>query len=251
MPIIGALLYFIPAIYFAIHAIKTHQNSYWLFILFAFPILGSIVYALVIWLPSVRYSRHGYKLENTIRKQLFSSKDLNEANRQYQLSPTTENCVALAEILADQGKYQDAANYYVESLQGVNQYSPDIMQKYAQVLFDLGNYQHCRDTLDLLCEKNPDFTSTAGHFLYAKTLAKLGLIEEANQEFQALLQYRERIEYKVIYAEVLLENQRRTEAMSLIDDVIKEYNLLPKPAKSYNKQWYQLALKIKNNKEIE
>ncbi|MEY0512342.1 hypothetical protein AB7315_03500 [Providencia manganoxydans] len=251
MPIIGALLYFIPAIYFAVHVVKTHQNSYWLFILFVFPILGSIVYALVIWLPSIRYSRHGYKLENTIRKQLFSGKDLSEANRQYQLSPTTENCVALAEILADQQKYQEAAKYYVESLQGINQYSPDIMQKYAQVLFDLGDYQNCRDTLDLLCEKNPNFTSPTGHFLYAKVLAKLGLIEEANQEFRALLQYKERIEYKAIYAEFLFENQRQNEVMPLIDEVIKEYNLLPKSAKSYNKQWYQLALKIKNNKRLE
>lgn len=48
MHILGLLIYFIPAIYFAVHSIKSNQNSYWLFILFVFPILGSVVYALVI-----------------------------------------------------------------------------------------------------------------------------------------------------------------------------------------------------------
>ncbi|HEQ1856935.1 TPA: tetratricopeptide repeat protein [Providencia alcalifaciens] len=251
MHILGLLIYFIPAIYFAVHSIKSNQNSYWLFILFVFPILGSVVYALVIWMPAMRYSRHGYKLERAIKKQLAPNKSINQALKEYELNPTTNSCVTLADAYTDKGDYQNAIKYYQESLQGINQYSPDIMLKYADVLYEAGEYARCKETLDLLCEKNPTFSSNTGHFLYARSLARLGLVSEADNEFRALLNHRDHIEYKVAYAEFLFEQKRVIEAMPLIDEVIKTYSLLPKAAQNYNKHWYQMAVKLKNSKLIE
>lgn len=43
MPIIGLGLHVLIAIYFAAHAVRTGQDKYWLWILFAFPLLGSLV----------------------------------------------------------------------------------------------------------------------------------------------------------------------------------------------------------------
>jgi len=41
MPYFGIGLHVIVAIYFAVHAIRSRQNFYWLFILFAFPMVTS------------------------------------------------------------------------------------------------------------------------------------------------------------------------------------------------------------------
>ena len=43
MPIFGLGLHILIAIFFAIHAIRTGREMYWLLILFMFPLLGSIV----------------------------------------------------------------------------------------------------------------------------------------------------------------------------------------------------------------
>ena len=43
MPLLLGLSFLI-AIYFAIHAVRTGQDRYWLFIMFSFPFLGSAVY---------------------------------------------------------------------------------------------------------------------------------------------------------------------------------------------------------------
>ena len=51
MPYIGLGLHVLVAIYFAVHAVRSGQEQYWLFILFSFPLLGSVVYFLVIYLP--------------------------------------------------------------------------------------------------------------------------------------------------------------------------------------------------------
>ncbi len=55
MPIIG--LHLILALLCAVHAVRNNQSLYWLIILFSFPILGSIVYFLVVYLPNSRLER--------------------------------------------------------------------------------------------------------------------------------------------------------------------------------------------------
>jgi hypothetical protein len=56
MPFIGLGVHVLPALFFAVHAIRTGRNLYWLIILFSFPLLGSIVYFLV-ELPQSRLNR--------------------------------------------------------------------------------------------------------------------------------------------------------------------------------------------------
>ena len=48
MPFVGLGLHVLVALFFAIHAVRSGQNMYWLFILFVFPLLGSIVYFVVV-----------------------------------------------------------------------------------------------------------------------------------------------------------------------------------------------------------
>ena len=58
MHIAGIGLHVIIALFFAVHAVRSGQNNYWLFILFAFPLLGSVVYFFANLLPNSRLQRH-------------------------------------------------------------------------------------------------------------------------------------------------------------------------------------------------
>ena len=44
MPFLGIGLHVLVALFFAVHAMRTHQQMTWLFVLFSFPLLGSLVY---------------------------------------------------------------------------------------------------------------------------------------------------------------------------------------------------------------
>jgi hypothetical protein len=61
MPFAGLGLHVVLALICAIHVVRTRQQLYWLFILFAFPLLGSIVYFFAIYLPSSRIERGAFK----------------------------------------------------------------------------------------------------------------------------------------------------------------------------------------------
>ena len=54
MPFMGLGLHVIVALFFSIHAMRSGQQMYWLIILFSFPLLGSLVYFVAIYLPSSR-----------------------------------------------------------------------------------------------------------------------------------------------------------------------------------------------------
>ena len=53
MPFVGLGLHLVVALFFAVHAVRTGREMYWLVILFSFPLLGSIAY----FLPSTCRSR--------------------------------------------------------------------------------------------------------------------------------------------------------------------------------------------------
>lgn len=76
MPIILGAIYLLPAIYFAIHAVKNQQDTYWLYILFGFPLLGSLIYGLAIWLPDFRQTHRGHSIEGKIKNHLQPDKEL-------------------------------------------------------------------------------------------------------------------------------------------------------------------------------
>ena len=54
MPIFGLGLHILIALFFAVHAMRHGKQMYWLIILFSFPLLGSVVYFVVEYLPASR-----------------------------------------------------------------------------------------------------------------------------------------------------------------------------------------------------
>ena len=83
MPFVGLGLHFLVAIYFAIHAVRSGQQTYWLFILFSFPLLGSIVYFFAIYLPDSRVERGARKVVARAAKAMDPTRELREARAEY------------------------------------------------------------------------------------------------------------------------------------------------------------------------
>ncbi len=76
MPIAGLGLHVLLAIICAIHVVRTRQQLYWLFILFAFPLLGSIVYFFAIYLPNSRLEHQAMKAVSAAAKALYPTREV-------------------------------------------------------------------------------------------------------------------------------------------------------------------------------
>ncbi|QIQ21375.1 tetratricopeptide repeat protein [Zophobihabitans entericus] len=244
MPIFGLGLSTIIAICFAVHVIYTGQDKYWLFILLLFPFIGSIVYFIAIVLPSLRYSHSGYQFESKLRKTLDPNKELREAQKAFELSPTIDARLRLASALMDLDKASEALPHFKHVLSGVYRNAPDILLQYAQALFMTGDYFETKKTLDHLRETNPTYRSDDGHLLYARALAQLGEQQAAREEFDALVDYHPSLEVYVRYAEVLIMWGDRSGALKQLEALEHRVKFLPKHAQRLNAEWISMADKL-------
>ncbi len=115
MPYIGIGLHFIAAIYFAVHAIRSGQSLYWLLLLFSFPLLGSLVYFVAIYLPEIRHSRGARQVVHSARQFIDPGKGLRNARAELDRTPTVQNRVRLGMELLDSGQAEEARSRHARS----------------------------------------------------------------------------------------------------------------------------------------
>ncbi len=132
-------LHLAVAIFFAVHAVRTGQQTYWLFILLSFPLLGSLIYFLTIYLPSSRLQRGATKLARAAAKGLDPTRELREAQATYDYAPTAQNQLRLAQALLEAGQAQQAMGHFEQCLQGIFSADLEIRWSAAQAALDAGH----------------------------------------------------------------------------------------------------------------
>jgi hypothetical protein len=118
MPFVGLGLHFLIALFFAIHALRTGRQMYWLIILFSFPLLGSIVYFFTEYMPSSKLDRGVKQVSNIAINLLDPTRELREARQAFDLTPTVQNRMRLAAALDGAGEYNEAVQQFDACLNG-------------------------------------------------------------------------------------------------------------------------------------
>lgn len=235
MPILGLGLHVIIAIFFAMHAVRTGQDRYWLMVLFAFPGLGSLVYALAIWLPEMRHSRHGHALVRGVKKVLDPTRELRAAQDAFEITATTENRLRLADALLASGRASEAVPQYQATLHGIHRDDPDIQVRLARALLEAGHATPARELLDEVIRTRPDFRSQDGHITYARAVAAEGNRAKARAEFDTLVGYASGFQAHVRYAEVLRDWGDTDMARDLCEQALSRAKRMPGFARRLNK----------------
>jgi hypothetical protein len=246
MPFAGLGLHVVIAIYFATHAIRTGQDKYWLFILFAFPGIGSLVYALTIWLPDARSSRQGQLAMRGVRQLLDPTRELREAQEAIELSGTPANRLRLADALLGGGRASEAVVQYQAVLNGIYADDPQVRIHLARALVEAGQPQQAREVLDKLIAEQPKLKSPEGHLVYARAVAAAGDRERARSEFESLVSYYAGLEARARYAEVLLAWQDGARLAALLEDTRKISKRMPAGAREINKEWLERLKKVES-----
>ncbi len=187
MPFVGLGLHFLVAIYFAVHALRSGQGLYWLFILFSFPILGSVVYFLVIYLPNSRLESDARKAMASAAKILDPGRELREAQAAFEYTPSAQNQMRLAAALLNAGQAAEAAQHYQACLQGALAADPDIQLGAARAQVACGQFDVAIARLRALRDSRPDFRSEELALLLAQALASAGHKHEVLREYEAAM----------------------------------------------------------------
>lgn len=183
MPIVGLGLHFAIALFFAVHAVRTGREMYWLLILFSFPLLGSIVYFFAVWLPQSRLERGLGNAARGAMRLIDPERELREAQAAFELSPSAQNQWRLAQALLTRGEGRAANRHFDALLQGPLGHQPELRLSAAQARLDSGEAAGALSLVQSLRAEEPDFRPEEACLLLARTLLATGRTHEARIEF--------------------------------------------------------------------
>ncbi len=237
MPILGLGLHVFIAILFAVHVLRTGQERYWLLVLFMFPLLGSLAYALVVFLPALSASRGGRRVVRGIRDTLDPGRELREAQAAFEHSATIANRIRVADALHGTGRFEEAIAAYQEALHGVHSDDADIQVKLARALLDNAQPAQARELLESVIAQQPNFKSPEGHLVYARAVAASGDRARAREEFESLIGYFAGIEPRARYVEVLRSWGEDAAAAALVEESLRHIRHMPAGSRRLNEEW--------------
>lgn len=244
MPFIGLGLHILLALFFAVHAVRTGRNMYWLIILFSFPLLGSIVYFLVEYLPQSRLNRGINQAAGAAMKLLDPQREYREASSAFELTPTAQNKIRLAKAALDLGNAQEAAGHYQDALRGPFAGDPELLFGLASSLLaqesPVAATRAC-EVVEQLRAGHPDYRKDEVALLAARAFAGCGRTHEAAQAFEQALALYNGIETRARYIAWLAAQGDGAKASHQLDDLLKAARHWPAHARSLNREWLALA----------
>ena len=189
MPFLGIGLHVIVAIFFAIHAVKSGRELYWLFILFAFPLLGSVVYFAVVFLPDARLQRGVRRAGAVIDRVVQPGRAVREARAAFELTPTAANQVSLARLLLESGENEnigEAVRLYDACLRGPFAGDAEIQLGAARARLANAQPNEAIAMLVSLRTAQPGFRPEQLGLCLADAYSAAGRGAEAGEEYKAM-----------------------------------------------------------------
>ena len=227
-----------------VHCIKTGRNRAWMWLLFAMPIIGAVVYLCVEVLPDLGRSRGGRRAMRGLRDTLDPEGDLRRLETEVKISGTAQAKQRYADELLRLGRAAEAVSIYQTCLTGMFADDPKLLLGFARARFEAGDVAGARQTLDELIAKNPDFKSPDGHLLYARALEAEGNVEKALSEYATLAEYYPGAEPTVRHARLLIQARQNAPARQALEGLLDRARYAPSHYKRAQREWLDEAQKL-------
>lgn len=243
MAIFGIGIHIIFAILFAIHAIRNNQNTYWLFILFMFPGLGSIVYFIAVYLPQSRIERGAEKVMRHAQKIIDPTKSLRDAKSAFEYTPTAKNQLVYARALFECGQYSDAAVNFEACLTGLFEDDLDIRLDAAKAHLNSSNPIKALEHIKFIEEQDSNFRTEAILIFKSNCFKALGQIDQARIALRTAFEKSGSFESLVENGIFAFENNDTIASAQISERVEIELSRISNHAKNFHapllKRWYQ------------
>jgi hypothetical protein len=236
--VFGVGVHVLIAVCFAIHAIRTGRNYYWLWILFVFPFLGSVVYFFAEYLPSSRLQRNASSVGQMAIKLLNPRRNLKKAQHDYEVTPSVNHAVIYAAALTAAGKPQDAVALYEEKITGFCANDQNFLEQMAYALLDAQQGQRALDIVQRIRAIDAAYKPETVALLHALSFDSLGQDGLAQSEFVIATRTRDMTALSQ-YALWAAMHQHQALALSIQVDMQKNWKVWP----AHSKRLYKPVFK--------
>ena len=182
LPAFGLSLIF--SILLCVHAVRTHQNMFWLWIILLFQPLGGLIYLIAVIVPEMFRGPTARKFGQAARETIDPGRDYRDAKAAYDLTPTVHNQMRLASAAAELGRHDEAEALYAQALQGVHAEDPALLLGRARALLELGRYAEALTMLEQLAAQGEPGKTPKAVLALARAYEGLGKYADAEKNYE-------------------------------------------------------------------
>ena len=220
----------------AFHSIRRGTQSKWIWIIVFLPLVGSLAYIFT----EIIQRRHVSSVQEGVATIINPTGRIRKLERVLKFSDTFANRTALADAYLAGGNYTQAVNLYESCLTHLFSNSEDVIKNLIQAYFHLGRYE---DIIQLAPRVAGDLTflKSPASLMYAISLEKCNLPEQAEQAYAKLNLRFSNYEARYRYGLFLLSTGRRQEALKILQGIIDEAQHMTRSEKGTSTGWIQKA----------
>jgi hypothetical protein len=223
-----------------IHVIRTGRPYWWIWIIFAFPLIGLAAYVYLEVRPAL-----GKDWLHTLAWRLKSPRErirLREA--ELAESTTVRNRLTLAEELHAAGQFDRECEVLAEGLRGAFKDDATLLMRLAEAHLEAGRTSQAAEALSkAVPEKSPD-SQLQFALLQARLAAAAGRDGQAERQLQELIARRRSEGPRYYYAEFLLRRGRREEGIAILRDILQQYRRGTVVWRHQERAWFYAAKRL-------
>jgi hypothetical protein len=237
----GGVLVLLMSIALCVHAWRTGQDTFWLFIILFLQPIGGLVYLVIILLPSIFGGSRARQLGQAARATLDPGRGYRAAQKAHEDAPTVANKIRLASAAAAQGRWEEAEQLYREGAQGIHAEDPTLLLGRANALVELGRFAEAVPLLDQLAQDTDKGRTAAESLVLARAYEGLGRMTEAEAAYRFAVERLPGLEGIGRYAAFLAHVGRTDEARETVADMDRRIAKLQGPFRQEGRTWRNLA----------
>jgi len=239
MPFLGLGLHFLIALFFAIHAVRNGRQLYWLLILFSFPLLGSLAYFVVEYLPASRLERRGRIASRALQKSIDPGRAVREARHAFDLTPTAHNQMRLATALLEAGESEEAVRHFDACLNGPFAGDPEVILGAARANAAHGQAAAAIALLAPLQSTHPGFRADEVGLALGRAYAASVRQQEAGAQYEAVVERFGDLEARIELALWALANGQDAVAQRELKEIEHARKHMPKHSRDLNQALFK------------
>lgn len=222
-------------IFFAVHAAKTGRY-YWIVIIVIAPVIGSLVYFFVEYLPEKRPAARV-----KIPVSDFQSKSIRQLKKELEITDSVKNRMNLAKAYFHSGQYTEAISLLEDSLAGAHADDINVIEGLCHAYSHAGDFENLFKYLE-------KFEQIAGktlppdlRMLKAKAHESTGDTEAALKEYAAASDTYSGEEARCRHALLLKKKGETEKANEIFHKILKNAKILSKQYSKSEKEWIDIA----------
>jgi hypothetical protein len=239
LTILGPIV-FVAQVACIIHVIRTGRPYWWIWLIFGIPLVGLAAYLYL----EVRPTLGKLGIESLLWRLRSAKERIAIRRAQLEESSTVRNRLALADELHDAGRFDDECDVLADGLRGAFKDDATLLMRLAQAHLEADRAARAEEIVSKTVPERSADSQQQFALLKARIQARTGRGAEAERTFEEMGAKRKSEAPRYYYAEYLLRQGRRDEAIAILRDILLQYRRGTVVWRFQERKWYYAAKKL-------